>query len=815
MTDAALSDLRVLEVAEGVAAPYCGKILSDLGAEVTKLEPPGGDGSRRFGPFPGDDPHPDRSGQFLYLNAGKRSVTVDLERSEDLDLVRELTGGADVLLVDMPMRRVEALGLDYASLSPLNPRLIVTCVGPFGGVGPYRDYVGTAFTTYHSGGLGWGTPHNSVTDPDSQPPLAPGCELADYVTGVVAAADTMVALSYRDAYGVGQLVDVSGMEGVANAIRGTLGRLHATTDPLPPRRKTGFPWVSACKDGYISTSVVRDNWWRTLKEIMGKPEWAESEIFDTSPGRMENADALELLVNEWLLQHNRDEIYQLALSHHMPGFPVLSIPELLQSPQLRARKSFVEVEHPLAGKMTQPGPAAQYARTPATVRGQAPRLGEHNDEVRGEPHRRGVAAGDGEAVGGAAPARAPAGNLPLSGIRVADFGWILSVPHATAWLGTLGAEVIRIESQTNPDQLRAGGMNPAQATDGITGINRSASFNSLNFGKKSVTLNLRDPAGVALAKEIVRRSDVVTENFSAGTMDRLGLGYETLSELKPDILMMSGSALGNTGPEREATGWGPNSMAVAGVPYLTGYVGGPPASLDGSFPDFLIGTQMAQVLLAAIHERRRTGKGQYIDVSMAETVLAMVPEPVIDYAMNGRESLRRGNRHPAMAPQGVYRCSGDDQWVAISVAGDEQWQGLRRALGNPAWATDAAYDSLKGRIEGHDAIDAGITTWTREREHYEVMHCLQAEAVAAVPVLDAEAVARDPQMQALGYMVEIDHEVVGKRVMPGIPGRFSAMPQLDYRGSPLLGEHNEEVFCGLLDLPRERFDELVAAEVIY
>ena len=330
-----------------------------------------------------------------------------------------------------------------------------------------------------------------------------------------------------------------------------------------------------------------------------------------------------------------------------------------------------------------------------------------------------------------------------------------------------------------------------------------------------MTLNLRDPAGVALAKEIVRRSDVVTENFSAGTMDRLGLGYETLSELKPghphDVRLRPrehwpGARGHRLGAEQHGRGRSP---------YLTGYVGGPPASLDGSFPDFLIGTQMAQVLLAAIHERRRTGKGQYIDVSMAETVLAMVPEPVIDYAMNGRESVRRGNRHPTMAPQGVYRCSGDDQWVAISVAGDEQWQGLRRAFGNPAWATDAAYDSLKGRIEGHDALDAGITTWTREREHYEVMHCLQAEGVAAVPVLNGEAVARDPQMQALGYMVEIDHEVVGKRVMPGIPGRFSAMPRLDYRGSPLLGEHNEEVFCGLLDLPRERFDELVAAEVIY
>ena len=806
MSETALADLRIIEFAQGVAAPYCAKLLGDLGADVVKAEPPDGDRSRRTGPFPGDVPDPERSGQYLYLNTNKRSVALDPASGEGRALLLELIGGADLLVVDKTASQLEALDLGYEQLASINPRLIVTCVTPFGGVGPYSGYAGTAFTTYHAGGLGWGTPHNEVTDPPNQPPLAPGGYLAEYVTGVTAAAATMVAVTHRRAYGVGQLVDVAGMESIANAIRGTLASVTTSPDMIPPRRKQGFPWVWPCQDGHVSISFITDHWWSTLREMMGDPEWARSELFDERDARQDNADVLEPLIIEWLMQTSKDDIHREALARDLPGFPVRSIAELVGSRQFAERAYLAEVEQPGVGRLTMPGAPAKFSRTPFRIARPAPRLGAHTGEVRAELEQ---ARGAGEA----APAAAAAGNRPLEGIRIADFGWILSVPHATAWLGTLGAEVIRIESQANLDLMRTTGL--TRGTDGVPGLNRAGGYNALNFGKKSITLNLKEPRAIELAKELVRRSDAVTENFVVGTMERFGLGYEELRAVKPDIVMLSGSTGGQTGPERAGTGWGPNAMAVGGAPYLTGYAGGPPSSLDSTFPDFVIGVQMAYSLLAALHERARTGQGQYIDLSMAETVVAMIPEAVLDHSMNGRDAERIGNRHPALAPHGVYPCRGDDSWVAVAVAGDEQWRGLCAALGEQGWAADERYGSAAGRRAHQDQLDDAICEWTRQRTNYEAMHALQAHGVAATAVLGAMALFEDPQLKALGYFVDIDHPEVGVRRVPGLPARYSAMPQLAYSHAPLLGEHNEDILCGLLGLSRARYDQLVAEQVIY
>ena len=278
-------------------------------------------------------------------------------------------------------------------------------------------------------------------------------------------------------------------------------------------------------------------------------------------------------------------------------------------------------------------------------------------------------------------------NKPLDGLRVTDFGWILSIPHATAWLGTLGADVIRVETEVRLDLIRVQGMN--RGIDGVMGLNRSGAFNGLNYSKRGVTLNLQKPEGHDLALRLVEQSDIVTENFSTGVIDRLGLGYEELCKVRPDLIMLSGSPVGLTGPEAMATGWGPTTLAYTGLPWITGYRGGPPAAYGGAYPDFMIGVQMVFSILVALHERERTGKGQHIDLSMAETVAAMTPEPLLDHEFNGRDATRDGNRHPVFAPQGVYRTAGDDTWIAISVETDEQWAALVDAMGSPEWALGA------------------------------------------------------------------------------------------------------------------------------
>ncbi len=403
-------------------------------------------------------------------------------------------------------------------------------------------------------------------------------------------------------------------------------------------------------------------------------------------------------------------------------------------------------------------------------------------------------------------------RLPLEGIRVADFGWILAVPHATAWLGVMGAEVIKIESVQRLDLIRLLGQLPDRPLD----VDGSAYFNTLNFGKKSITLNLGHPQGAALAKELVRQSDIVTENFTVGNMKKWGLGYEDLCKIKPDLIMLSGTPLGQFGAESNCVGWGPHTQAYAGMCHLTGYPGGAPSGLGGTWPDFMIGVVMAYAILTALHYRRRTGKGQYIDLAMAEVVMSMLPEGFADYNMNGRDRGRRGNRDDLMVPHNVYRCAGNDQWAAIAVNNEDEWRALCETLGHPEWLTDSRFKDQPSRKANEESLDTLIESWTIQRSPIEVMHTLQAAGVAATPVYNTEGLCTDPHFRQRNYTVQIDHPVTGLIPAAGIPGSYSALPKedLQYIAAPRLGQHNEDVLGGLLGLSAEEIARLKEERVV-
>ena len=809
MPDTALNDLRIIELAEGVAGPYCGKLFADLGADIIKVEPPAGDRARRAGPFKDGEPNPEGSGLFLYLNTNKRSVTADLDTDEGREAVLGLFTGADVLVTDRYEDDLLALGLDYADLRERFPALVFTSLTPFGRGGPHGSYRGNAFTVYHSSGLGWETPAQQVRDPANQPPLAPGNPQADYFTGVTGAAATMGALYQRESSGRGQLVDISGQEANANHVRLTISSVVHTPDLVPGRAKGNFDFLVPASDGYVFlTPYNLDHWWERFQSIMGNPDWAASDAFLTAEDRGLNCDAIEPLVNMWSTQHTRAELYQMALDIGIPCFPVYSPAEMMESAQFQSRGFLETVEDPEAGSFVRPGPAAVFSATPSSQDGRAPRLGEHNAEVLSQP-----VAGEAPAPSGARRPehRKSAGDLPLSGVRVADFGWILSVPHSTAWLGALGAEVIRIESEQRLDLLRTMGL--TRGSGGIPGIERSGNYNGLNYSKQGVTLNIQTDRGKELAKELVSRSDIVTMNFAAGVAERLGLGYEDLKAVKPDVIMMSGSPLGQTGPESHSTGWGPTTLAYTTLPYVTGYDGGTPSSMGGAYPDFAIGVHMAFAMMSALRYRDRTGQGQHIDVAMGETVVAMTPEPLLEWTMLGIDPQRRGNRDASRAPQGVYPSAGEDRWVAISVEDDEAWSALRGALGDPAWAQDPALATPEGRQARHDEIDRELAAWTGARTSHEAMHMLQAAGVAAVAVLDGPELVEDPQLRHRGFFVDIDHPEVGVTASAGIPLSFSET-QLHYGSAPLLGQHNREVFTELVGLELEEFEQLVRDSVI-
>jgi len=388
---------------------------------------------------------------------------------------------------------------------------------------------------------------------------------------------------------------------------------------------------------------------------------------------------------------------------------------------------------------------------------------------------------------------------PLEGIRVADFTWVWAGPFCTLQLAHLGAEVIRIESSTRPCVTRLLPPWP----DSKPGLNRSGYFNQYNQGKRSLALNLKQPAAVEIAKQLVAKSDIVTENFAGGVMDRLGLGYEVLKQLKPDLIMISLSGYGATGPEKEYISYGPAQVPMSGMSSLTGYNGWRPMHVGISYGDPNGGLHGAFALMCALMYRARTGKGQYVDLSQWETSTAMVAEGLLDYSMNGTQPERDGNRDPHLAPHGVFRCAGQDQWVSLAVRNDQEWQRLCTLIGHPALATDPRFTTLQDRKQHEDELEAIITTWTSTRSPQAVTQQLQAASIPAAPSMSNQDLSTDPHLNSRSIFVYLEHPEVGTHQHVGIPWQLSKTPLTVRQPAPTLGQDTEYVLREILGYSAE------------
>jgi crotonobetainyl-CoA:carnitine CoA-transferase CaiB-like acyl-CoA transferase len=403
---------------------------------------------------------------------------------------------------------------------------------------------------------------------------------------------------------------------------------------------------------------------------------------------------------------------------------------------------------------------------------------------------------------------------PLFGVRVVDFSVHAAGPFAGVMLAELGAEVIKIESAARLDITRRPhtmyGKPPS-------------SFEQVNANKLSVTLNLKAPRAVELALELISISDLVLENFRPGVMDRLGLGYPKLREVKPDIILVSLSANGQTGPESRYAGYAPMFAALGGLGYLTGYPDGPPVELRHAM-DHTGGMMAAFCAVAALCVKSLQSSqgqagfsqlGQHVDVSVRDIATSFMGPALLDYAMNHREALRQGNRDDAMAPHGVYRCHGDDAWVSIAIGSEEEWLGLVRTLGNPAWAGDAKFGDAYQRWLHQDELDRHLEAWTVQLSPQEVTRRLQREGVAAFPSLSADQLTSDPHLLARDAFPTVEHPDKGRQRAVAPPWRLSETPARVDRWTPDLGEHNMQVFHGLLGLSLEEVKALQAARVIW
>lgn len=409
----------------------------------------------------------------------------------------------------------------------------------------------------------------------------------------------------------------------------------------------------------------------------------------------------------------------------------------------------------------------------------------------------------------------------LAGLRILDLGWAMAGPQGTRILADFGAEVLKIESRARLDQARTV-FGPHV---GEPAVENSVYFNNFNRNKRGVALNMSRPEGRAIFARLVAISDGVLENFSADVMTKWGFDYAGLCRIRPDIVYVSMAGLGHSGPYREYQTYGPSVQALSGLTHLSGFPDLPPAGWGYSYMDHTGGYMGAIAMMMALLHRKRSGRGQYIDLSQVEAGVALTGPAVLDYVANGRHSSRAGNAspHPPMAPHGVYRCApdptgaaGDDEWVAIAVATDDEWAALTRVLGQPQWAGDRRYATTEARLARQDELDARIAAWTRPRSPQEAMETLQAAGVPAGRVnRSRELFDHDPQLAHRGLYPTVEHPVVGRHRIDGMPAQLSRTPATFERPGPLLGEANDYVFGELLAMGTADIRRLEEEQVLW
>ncbi|MGE0680380.1 MAG: CaiB/BaiF CoA transferase family protein [Candidatus Binatia bacterium] len=801
-----LEGVKVLELGHMVSAAYATKLMADLGADVIKVEELGGDCARQRGPFPEGVVDPEKSGLFLSLNANKRSVVLDLHQKRDTFF--QLITWADVLVHNYAPARMAELGINYDQFRTINPRLVMCSITPFGLTGPHKDYKAYELTLAHGGGWAWLSPGGS--DRPDLPPLKAAGHQTDFQGGL-AAATAALAASYRASQtGVGEHIDFSAQAYVASFLEHNfitysfLGRVNSRLG-----RRLQDPWgIYTCKDGLIFVAVAEEDQWHRLLELMGNPEWGTSPLFRNSMQRAKNQDTLRPYLKEWMQEWRVADLFRAGQEKRICFAPVFDMAQMAEQEQLRTRNFFVDVAHPRAGTLTYLGAPYKLREPWWRIRRPAPLLGEHNREVFDS-----LSSVDSPRSSTLSPqSSALSTHLPLEGVRVADFSWVWAGPFCTMHLAYLGAEVIKIESQAHLDLTR---RLPLYPPDVEPGVNRCPLFNQWSQGKKSLLLNATTPEGLAIAKELIRKSDVVVDNFATGVMDRLGLGYDELKKIKPDIIVASISGYGHTGPQRQYMAYGPAIPPLTGLSAMTGYEGGPPQEVGLSYGDPNAGINAAVAISAALVARQRTGQGQYIDVSLWEAVAALMPEGWMDYAMNHTQPQRRGNRDLWMAPHNCFRCHGEDEWVTIACSTDEEWRSLCQAIGQPQLATDPRYRTAPDRKTHEDELEQLLTAWTEQRDKWEVTRILQAAGVAAFPSMNCKDLAEDPHLNEREFFSRLHHPEIGVRTHTGIPWRMTNSPNGVRAPAPLLGQDTDQIMRDLLEYTDQKIAQLKEERVLY
>jgi crotonobetainyl-CoA:carnitine CoA-transferase CaiB-like acyl-CoA transferase len=759
-----LGGVRVVDSTGEIAGPYCTKILADAGADVVKVEPPAGDPLRRSG----------SGALFEFLNTSKRSVT---------GAVDHLVDRADLYVTDVPV--------DPGGLWATNPALVVVTITPFGCRGPWVGRPSTEFTLQAACGS---TGQRGLPE---QPPLAAGGRVGEWVTGTYAALGAIAA--YREAVrsGRGEHVDVAMLDAMAVTMV-TYPSVFASFTGWPDHPGTGrtveVPSVEPTADGFVVLTTNSAQQFSDFLVMIGRDDLLADTELARATKRFARRHEFLAAVRGWTTAHTTAEVLEQAALFRIPAGPVLDGSTVPHFEQFVARDVFVPAP---SGRFPQPRVPFSVSGTTPRPFGPAPAVGQHTGTVRW-------------------PARSPEDRsaptgwrLPLDGVRVLDCTAWWAGPIAGAALACLGADVIKVESVARPDPMRfSSTRRPTEDRWWEWG----PIFHSSNVGKRGITVDLTTPEGVATFERLATTADVLIENFTPRVMEQFGLGWERLHAVNPELIMVRMPAFGLAGPWRDRTGFAQTMECLTGMAWLTGFADGPPVLVRGAC-DPLAGMHSVIGALLALIERDRSGGGRLVESVMVEAALNAAAEQVVEYGASGTRLSRDGNRGPQAAPQGVYRCAGDDAWLALAVVTDDQWRALCQVVGQRSWTDDPGLATTAGRRAGHDRIDVGLAGWASLRDPVEAAEQLAAAGVPAAAVTPPRDIAGNPQLRSRGLFETEHHPVTGDHELPMLPFRYSRVEGWLRSATPTLGQHNDEVL-GEIGLDRASVEALRRAGVV-
>jgi len=807
-----LSPYRVVDLTDE-GAMICGQILGDLGADVILVEPSAGAQARRIGPFIDDLPEVNRSLNFWSLNRNKRSVTIDLNTSSGRENLLRLVKTSDFLIESFAPGYLDSLGLSYQSLAEINPALIMISITPFGQHGPKANWAATDLTVTAASGVLF------MTGDEDRPPVHVSIPQAYLNAGAEAAVGALIALRARERDGLGQHIDVSAQTAMMMTTAFMLlapGWNDQPTERVGGGMKQGhlrLRFVFPCKDGHVNVTFL-------FGPVFGPStgrlfEWIHEDGFCDEATRDKDWSAFGLhLINgkepveeftrctecleSFTLSHTKAELTEGATRRRILLVPVSKVEDLLRSEQLKAREFWTKIEHTELGReVVYPGSFARLSQTPIQYRRRPPMLGEHTREILSEPRPPVQFAPNSD------------GTFPpaLEGLKVLDFTWVYAGPASTRYLADYGATVIRIESAKKIDPVRTVGP----FKDGHAGIERSAIYCNLNLGKYGISLNLAGSEAREVAMRLVNWADVVIENFSPKAMRAWGMDYESLRRIKPELIMLSTCLNGQTGPDRMLAGYGNMGACMAGFGELTGWPDRPPAAPFSAYTDFTSPKFITTALLAALDHKRRTGQGQYIDVSQVEAPIHLLARAVLDYTVNGRIQTRMGNARRDYAPTGVFPCAGTDRWVALAAPTDAVWRALCATSGR-GWNADPRFATAIARLEHRAVLDEAIGSWTVGFEPATLEELLQRVGVPVHRVSTGFDTLADPQLEARRHIISLEHPRLSSVPVETSRMRFSRTPAIAGWAAPEIGQHNDYVLRELLGLTDGEIMELVIDE---